>query len=231
LMAQDGFEGAPAITVEHAEVAHHWSDLGTHWTILDNYIKPYPICRWAHAALDALGQVLQDNGLQEKDVAKIEVRTFAQAAALYSGMPKTTSQAQYSLPFALATRLVHGRIGPEHVMAQGLTDTHVADALNKIGVHEDNRHSERFPAGRWSDVTVYTHDGTTHASGDIHARGGPESPMSMAEIEAKFHIMATPLAPKRRNKIWRMQSQLLDPNVKFSELLSLIQASPEPQDA
>lgn len=227
LLAQDGFEGAPAITVEDADVAHHWADLGSHWTILDNYIKPYPICRWAHAALDALGQVLQDNDLHEKDIAKIDVRTFAQAAALYSGMPKTTSQAQYSLPFALATRLVHGRIGPEHVMAQGLSDTHVADALNKIKVYEDSRHSERFPAARWSDVTVHTHDGATYASGDIHARGGPESPMSMAEIEAKFHVMAAPLDPACRGKIWSMQSQLLDPNVKFSELLSLIHASPE----
>ncbi len=70
-----------------------------------------------------------------------------------------------------------------------------------------------------------------HASGDIHARGGPESPMSIAEIEAKFHVMAAPLVPERRAKIWRMQSQLLDPDVKFSELLSLIYASPEPQDA
>ncbi|MEJ6707472.1 MAG: MmgE/PrpD family protein [Amylibacter sp.] len=231
LMAQDGFEGAPAITIEDAEVAHHWSDLGIHWTILDNYIKPYPICRWAHAAIDALGQVLQDNDLHEDDVSKIEVRTFAQAAALYPGMPKTTSQAQYSLPFALATRLVHGRIGPEHVMEQGLTDTRVADALGKIEVYENSRHSERFPTGRWSDVTVRTHDGAAHASGDIHARGGPESPMSIAEIEAKFHVMAAPLAPERRAKIWRMQSRLLDPDVKFSELLSLIHASPEPQDA
>ncbi|HAC80187.1 MAG TPA: 2-methylcitrate dehydratase, partial [Deltaproteobacteria bacterium] len=51
LMAKDGFTGAPAITVENEDAAQFWADLGEVWTIEQNYIKPYPICRWAHAAL------------------------------------------------------------------------------------------------------------------------------------------------------------------------------------
>lgn len=222
LLAEDGFEGAPAITVEAADVAHHWADLGTHWTIMDNYIKPYPICRWAHAAIDALGQIMQEAGLSDQDIAKVDVRTFAQAAALFPGLPDTTSQAQYSLPFALAVRLVHGRIGPNHITEAGLTDTNVAQALSKIDITEDPRHSERFPLGRWSDVTVHTHDGRVLPSGDVHARGGPEAPMTMAEIEAKFHVMAAPLSASRRAALWDMQSRLLEPDAKFSELLALI---------
>lgn len=222
LLAQDGFEGAPAITVEAEDVAQYWADLGSYWTIMDNYIKPYPICRWAHAALDALGHVMQQHGLAENDIAKVEVRTFAQAAALYPGMPQTTSQAQYSLPFALAARLVHGRIGPEHIADGGLTDARVAQALSKIEVHEDNRHSARFPLGRWSDVTVHTRAGDRFASGDIHARGGPNSPMHLSEVEAKFHTMAAPIETERRNALWGMQSRLLEPDAAFTELLALI---------
>ena len=65
LLAEDGFQGAPAITVEAVEVAPYWADLGQRWTILENYIKPYPICRWAHAALDALGAVMTEHDLSE----------------------------------------------------------------------------------------------------------------------------------------------------------------------
>ena len=231
LLAEEGFEGAPAITVEAEDVAHHWADLGSHWTIMDNYIKPYPICRWAHAALDALGQVMQHNDLTDKDVAKVEVRTFAEAAALYSGMPETTSQAQYSLPFALAVRLVHGGIAPEHIVGQGLCDASVAQALGKIRVAQDGRHSQRFPVGRWSDVTVHTHRGLTFQSGDVHARGGPEAPMAVAEVETKFHAMAASLDEKRRHALWRKQSQMLDPNTRFSELLALIHRPPEAGNA
>src|SRR6056297_2284512 len=86
LMAEDGFEGAPAITVEDAP--EHWTDLGQLWTVERNYIKPYPICRWAHAAIDAVGQVIDAHGVQPEQIARIDVRTFAQAAALYRGMPE-----------------------------------------------------------------------------------------------------------------------------------------------
>jgi 2-methylcitrate dehydratase PrpD len=54
LLAEDGFTGAPAITVEE-DAPPYWADLGQRWTVTENYIKPYPICRWAHAALDATG--------------------------------------------------------------------------------------------------------------------------------------------------------------------------------
>ena len=52
LLAQRGFQGAPAMTVEAPEVAQYWRDLDQTWTVGLNYIKPYPVCRWAHAALD-----------------------------------------------------------------------------------------------------------------------------------------------------------------------------------
>ncbi len=221
LLAQDGFDGAPAITVEGPEAAPYWQDLGQNWTITQNYIKPYPICRWAHAALDALGLVMDTHNLTDADITRIEVNAFAQAAALYAGLPSTTSQAQYSLPFALAVRLVHGRIGPEHITGDGLTDHRVVSALNRIEVHENDRHSTRFPIGRWSDVRVHTTDGRVLASGDVHARGGPEAPISSDEIESKFHIMAAALSAERRAALWSMQGRLLESEAVFSELLAL----------
>ena len=101
LLANDGFEGAPAITAEADDAAPFWSDLGQTWTIEGNYIKPYPICRWAHAAIDALDMLATAHALTPDNVAAIEVRTFAESAALFPSMPATTSQAQYSLAFAL----------------------------------------------------------------------------------------------------------------------------------
>lgn len=218
--AEDGFEGAPAITVEASDVAGLWADLGQDWTVERNYIKPYPICRWAHAALDALGKVMVENGLKATDIAKIEVRSFSQAAALFAGVPKSTSQAQYSLPFAMAVRAVHGEIGPDHVQGDGLSDPKVIAFLDRIEVREDQRHSDRFPASRFADVTVHLNDGRAIHSGDIHARGGPEAPMDMAEIQAKFETMTRHLGVERQARIWAMRDRLLDPDALFSNLLN-----------
>jgi 2-methylcitrate dehydratase PrpD len=227
LMAKDGFTGAPAITVENEDAAQFWADLGEVWTIEQNYIKPYPICRWAHAALDALSGLMRAHGFHADDVANIKVNTFAESAALFPRMPATTSQAQYSLPFALATMLVHGRIGPDEITGAGLSDPQVAALLPRISVHEAVRHSERFPKGRWSDVTVELKDGRRLASGDVNARGGSEAPMDMHEVEAKFHIMASALPEPRRRAIWEMREQLMQPEAKFEELARLVRAPME----
>lgn len=227
LMAKDGFTGAPAITVENEDAAQFWADLGEVWTIEQNYIKPYPICRWAHAALDALSRLMGAHGFHADDVANITVNTFAESAALFPGMPATTSQAQYSLPFALATMLVHGRIGPDEITGAGLSDPQVAALLPRISVHEAVRHSERFPEGRWSDVTVELKDSRRLASGDVNARGGSEAPMDMHEVEAKFHIMASALPEPRRRAIWEMREQLMQPEAKFEELARLVRAPME----
>ncbi len=225
LMAADGFEGAPAITVEAPEAAPFWADLGQTWTITENYIKPYPICRWAHAALDALGDLIDMHKLTANDTAGIQVNTFAQSAALFPGMPETTSQAQYSLGFALAVRLIHGRIGPEHVSGAGLRDAAVAAVLPKITITEDPRHSDRFPMGRWSDVTVTHVDGRVLSSGDVHARGGPEAPMPLSEVETKFHAMSGGLSEHRKAAIWDMRARMLRPETRFGDLLGLLRGS------
>jgi 2-methylcitrate dehydratase PrpD len=228
LLAERGFEGAPAITVEAGEVRGFWADLGREWTVGSNYMKPYPICRWAHAALDALKLVRLEHGFAADDVAAITVRTFAEAACLFDGMPDTTSKAQYSLKFALAVMLVHGEVGADNIAGAGLKDRAVAEVLPRVEVVEDARHSERFPHGRWSDVTVTLRDGTVLSSGDVHARGGPEAPMTLGEIEDKFHRLAACLPDARRAAIWEMRERLMVPGARFSELAGLVREAIKP---
>ncbi|MFC3612145.1 MmgE/PrpD family protein [Lutimaribacter marinistellae] len=222
LQAEDGFAGAPAITAEAEDAAPYWADLGENWTIEQNYIKPYPICRWAHAAIDALGLLLTEHRVGVDDIERVEVHTFAEAAALFPGMPTTSSQAQYSLAFALATRLVHGEIGPAHVQNDGLRDGRVADALSLFSIHEEPRHSRRFPQGRWSDVTIHLKGGQQLSSGDVHAKGGPEAPMSAEEFEAKMQTMTRDLDPDRRSRLLGMCERLVEPDALFSECLNLL---------
>ncbi|WP_137701735.1 MmgE/PrpD family protein [Marimonas lutisalis] len=224
LLAEDGFTGAPAITVEAPEVAPYWADLGTDWTVERNYIKPYPICRWAHGALNAVEGLMRDHGVTAGMVERLEVRCFSQAAELFRSIPDTTSQAQYSLPFALASMLVHGRLAPGQVMGEGLRDPAVAAMHAKISVMEEPRHSARFPAGRWADVTAYLADGRILKSGDTDARGGPEAPMADAEIEAKFMVMAEALGKDRAARIWAMRDRLLEPGARFAELAEMVTA-------
>jgi 2-methylcitrate dehydratase PrpD len=228
LQAERGFTGAPAITVEGANVAPVWADLGRDWTVMRNYIKPYPICRWAHGALECLRVLVEEEGVRPEEIEALEVATFAQSAALFPGMPETTSEAQYSLGFALAAYVVHGRLGPAEITGDALRDPRVAEMHAGITVREEPRHSARFPEGRWSDVTVRLRDGHVVRSGDCNARGGPEAPMPKADIRAKLSVMAGgALSEARIGALWEMHERLLDHGTKFSQLAGLVYPEPD----
>ncbi|MEC3860428.1 MmgE/PrpD family protein [Mesobacterium sp. TK19101] len=198
VLAGEGFTGAPAVTVEAPEAARYWADLGRFWQTDHQYIKPYPICRWAHAPIDAARALLLQHGFAASDVARITIRTFHNAVCLYSGLPDTTSQAQYSLPFAVAAMLVNGRIGLEHISGPGLSDPAVARLVALTDLVEDPIYEACYPEGRWADVTITLTDGTELRSGETHARGGPERPFAPEDITAKYMEFAGPVLGQAR---------------------------------
>ena len=223
VLAQRGFEGAPAITVEAKEVLPYWADLGRVWTVERNYIKPYPICRWAHAAIDGVWSIKQKADFGPGDVARVRVGAFKESAALYAGMPRTTSEAQYALPFPVAAMLAYGKVGPEHVDQPMLSDPTIAALLPKIEVAVEQRHQDRFPEGRWSDVEIELIDGRSFSSGDLDARGGPDTQMALSEIRDKFDIMVGATLPAdRADRIWETSLALVEDDAPFSTLADLV---------
>ena len=227
ILAEAGFTGAPAITVEAPEAARHWADLGRFWQVERQYVKPYPVCRWAHAAIDAARALCLAHAPAPDRIAEVRIRSFDNAVALFPGMPRTTSEAQYSLPFAVATMIVHGRIGLEHISGAGLGDPEVAALVARTRTIAEPRHEARFPEGRWGDVELVLADGRTLASGDVHARGGPEHPFSAAEITAKFMAFAAPvLGEARAGAIRDAALRLAEPGSRFGDLARHLYAAP-----
>ena len=208
-------------------MAKHWADLGTFWQMERQYVKPYPICRWAHAPIDAVRQVMGDHQLTQGDIASVHINTFHESACLFPGIPTTTSQAQYSLAYAVATQMAYGRIGVEHITGDGLNDPLVAGIHKRISVSEDKRHSDRFPTCRVADVTVTLRNNQVIVSGDVHARGGPEAPMARAEVIEKFMAFAAPsLGDTRAAAIRDVVLGFVDADSKVSDLTALIFDAP-----
>ncbi|MEQ8653925.1 MAG: MmgE/PrpD family protein [Kiloniellales bacterium] len=223
VLAEQGFTGAPAITIEAEAAAPHWQDLGRFWQIEKQYIKPYPICRWAHAAIDAARKLRLAHGFAAADVQAIEITSFHEAACLYPAMPDSTSQAQYSLPFAVANMVAFGEIGLRQISDAGLSDPTVAGLVRCTQVAEAKRHQDRFPAGRWADVAIVLNDGQRLESGDTPARGGLEDPLSREEIIDKFFGFATSVVSRRRAaEIADATLGLTRQDSRFSELAALL---------
>ena len=222
LLAERGFTGAPAVTVEAAEVAEIWRDLGKAWVVDRHYIKPYPVCRWVHALIDCALQLRADHRLRSEDIAAIELTAFHEATRLYREQPDTTAVAQYAISFPVASALVNGGLGVSEIAGAGLDEPETRRLVDATHVHESNDYNDRFPAGRWGDVTLTLKDGRRLESGPRDARGGPENPMKEDEILAKFHDYAAPAIGKvRARALADAVRRLADPGSDFAAALEL----------
>lgn len=219
VMAETGFTGAPAITVEDACHAPLWESLGRTWYTADQYIKPYPICRWAHAAIEAASNLRQTHGFDAADIASVRINTFASGVALFPGMPDTTSKAQYSLPFAVATMLARGHIGLGQISGAGLVDPAVSRLVDVTTCTTDDGYNAKFPLERWADVTVILKDGTKHCSAPTDA----DVFFDASAIEAKFMAFAAPaLGETRAEAILLACRALRDPDARLLDLGALL---------
>lgn len=209
-LARDGFTGAPAITVEGEDVASFWQDLGSHWTILEQYFKPYPVCRWAQPAAEAALWVKNQYGVDLENIDSIEVFTFHEGCRLAMREPENTEQAQYSLPFPVAAGLVFGKLGPSEVSGEALHDKRVLALSNAMILTEEDQYNERFPAERLAHVAVRLKSGEVHVSDTHTARGDPEDHLTDQEIVEKYRSLSEPVLGKERAR--RIETLILDPS-------------------
>lgn len=224
-LAAEGFTGAPAVTVEGAA---EFTDIGARWMILEQYFKPYPVCRWAQPPTEAARQLRRDHDFAAADITAIRVHTFHEAARLATAAPADTEQAQYSLPFAVAAFLVRGKIGVAEVGPSGLSDPEIIRLSHLFEPHEDDRFNAVFPAERWARIELDLKDGRTLISEDSTAHGNAENPLSDQEIEDKFITFMTGAGYGDRADDVLSVVNALDQAPGIADLIDLITAPADP---
>ena len=105
MLAEAGFTGAPALTIEFSAAQPWWSTLGVEWEVLEQGFKAHGSCRWAQPAIEAALGIVRANRPQP-DHRRDPRRDLREGDHLDHPAPTTTEQAQYSLPFPIAAALV-----------------------------------------------------------------------------------------------------------------------------
>jgi len=224
-LAQSGFTGAPALTIESDAVASTWADLGDKWLILAQYFKPYPVCRWAQPAVEAAMELARKHRFQAKDIASIEVWSFHEACRLATRIPATTEEAQYSLPFSVASVLRHGTLGAVEVADAALADPLTQQLSTSMVLHEHAPYNDVFPAERWAHVRVHLRSGVQYDSEPAKPRGNPENALTEGEILEKFFGLANPvIGSARAREIVALVAQLGQSDTALAQLMELVLA-------
>jgi len=198
LLARDGFTGAPAITMGHPPDI--WADLGDRWLIDEQYFKPYPVCRWAQAPIEAALALRAQHNLQSHDIASVEIATFHESTRLAINAPKTTEEAQYSTSFPTAVALVRGGITATDISDATLQDPEILRLSRAMTMAEDAAANAAFPHRRLASVTLTLLDGTRLQSPPMTPIWDADTPPTEAELRAKFHALADPLLGTSRAK-------------------------------
>ena len=116
-LAESGFSGERdglaslfgKIVSEHFDTSELLRGLGVEWHVMQNYFKLHSCCRFNHGTLDAIDQIATRGPLPAPDqIRHIQVSSYNLAAELNGKTPHNTLAAKFSVPFAVATRIVNG---------------------------------------------------------------------------------------------------------------------------
>lgn len=188
-LAAAGFTGAPAITWDGPE----WRDLGARWVMLEQYIKPYPVCRWAHAPVEAALALRKKHGLTSEDIDAVQIITFHEACRLAENDPQTTEAAQYSTSYPVALALVDGAVQLEALTNCPTRDPEVARIAKAITMGEDDLANAKFPTTRLAKVALTLRDGREVVSDWTEPKWDYDDRPTDAELEDKYRALAEPV--------------------------------------
>lgn len=149
--------------------------------------KPYPCGRPLHAGIDAALAVRAQMG--KTDAGQIDEVTITMDAAGHADQfesgptkrrPTQVVEAQFALPFLVATALVHGKVGIGEVAGLGDAATLALSDRIKGEIVAGSR-----PRG-WLTLTIRLTNGQTVSVEASDPIGSPEKPLSAALLRAKF---------------------------------------------
>jgi len=151
-------------------------------------VKKYPICLASHRVVDGILDFATE--IDHEDVSSVTATISASSAAvLEQGQTSAAGEAQFSLPFAVATGLIHGRVGLAEVDPHLLEDPKVRNLMNRVKIETTTSESLEESSFALADrVVITTKDGQHWDSGAIyHVRGSVKNPLRDGELATKVH--------------------------------------------
>ena len=152
--------------------------LGSEWAITDNYVKPWPSCRYTHPPLAALREAVGDTPIDLRDVERVEVATFGNAVDMDHDTPQTMTAAKFSTPYVLARYLADRSVDLADFTAEAIGDPGVLSLASTVDLVHDEGFEAAFPERWGARVTVELADGTTFTGECEDPPGGPHDPLS-----------------------------------------------------
>jgi 2-methylcitrate dehydratase PrpD len=187
--------------LEQADLGLATENLGRTWQIDEVAVKPIPACHFTHAAADAAAVLHKEYDLPANAIRRVRVlvpqevvKTVCEPVANKRN-PVNSYDAQFSIPYIVATGLLKGRFTLAELEHQALSDPAVLYLASRIDYEIDQ--ASTFPRHYTGEVVIETEDGRTLRHREAVNRGCADRPLSNDEIVAKFFDNADHAIPRK----------------------------------
>jgi len=189
----DGIDGLFRIYLRGGyDPARLREDLGQRWEFTDLSYKPYPCCRFNHTAIDAALAITNQPGFEAASVTRIAAGVNQQSyQAVCTPLeirkhPTTVVQAQFSIPFTVATALIDREVALRHFTAEGLQRPDILALAARVECGVDEA-IERDWSRNVSPTALLVQAGNAAFQQRVDLPSGhPQAPMSAAARRAKL---------------------------------------------
>ena len=203
--AVDAFEGKAGFFHAYApdpDPAKATEGLGEAWETMETAVKPYPSCRYSHAAMEALIGLRAANDIRPDDVESVEIG-LPETGWKIIGDPEEAKQnpkgivdGQFSMPFCAAVALSEGGLVWDDY-AKHINDSKTLDLCRRVHTVTDPKAEAEFPKNLSGTAKVRTGKGEFEGFVAV-PKGEPDNFLTIDELRAKFGGLVGPYLPDER---------------------------------
>tara|TARA_Y100001934_G_C12374717_1_gene788546 strand:- start:1219 stop:2619 length:1401 start_codon:yes stop_codon:yes gene_type:complete len=170
------------------ELATH--SLGSDWEMLRVGIKPYPACHLTHACIDSALNLRKKYNLSAKNIKKIFARVHQESMPVISDpinekrRPRSGYEAQFSLPYLIASAIVRGKVSLEDLNEDAFTEVQVLDLCDRIFC--EPMQSSLYPKYFSGEIEIITTNDDVLVYKEEINQGADKRPLSEDKIINKF---------------------------------------------
>lgn len=180
-----------ALAAGAVDLASVTADLGTRWETTRIGIKPYPACQLSHAAIDAVRDAVRPGGVGPDDVVAIDVDVHPDSVPTVCdtrrdlARPASPYAAKFSLPWSVAAAVVDGDLTTATYEPDSLGRPEVERVARLVRWHVTPTGGVAADAPGAARITLV--DGSALTGSVPRSAGGPDNPLTDAQLVAKFH--------------------------------------------
>ena len=182
--------------------------------ILKTSIKFWPAEYHGQSAIEAALK-LRDQIGDLSEIESILIESHDAAVDIIGSEPEkwrpaTRETADHSLPYLVAVALTDGTVAAKQFSLERLADPRLIELVQRVKVQRRADLSARYPEAVANVVTAQLQGGRTQSQRVDYPHGHAKSPLTDAEVEAKFHTLTDPLLGRERAEaalswLWRLE--------------------------